>query len=269
MMHGGATRLLVVVVAVSSTAWNVHTTAQVDGVPFPWVAALIALLPHAAAVAAALLLPRVSTWWRRAGLAYVAAFAALESVGLVQIVPFVSQFGVAEVAWSVATSSLALVAAVLAVLALRRMASEGETSTPGALRWTVVVAGLLLVASSMFAWTVTEHAPAGRWTFTLAHGSTGVLIGSLVGMAVVAGITAVVAASSERSLLAGATVGLLASRPLTPGIFADRTWQDADAMLAAGWGLALAAQLLLVIALPALIGRGAGASMAREYAPTS
>ncbi len=172
--------------------------------------------------------------------------------------------------WSLATSSLALVTAGLAVVVLR----EGRTNDDGAgfglFRWVAVAGGLLLVASSMFAWSVSESAPSGGWTFTLSHASVGVLVGSVVGMAAVAGLTAVVAASSDHALVVGTTVGLLASRPVALGIFTDRTWQDANAMLAAGWWLALVAQALLVVALVGLLGRRAdNAPTARNLAPTT
>lgn len=249
MTYRGATGLLVTVVAVSSAAWSIHTAAEVAGLPFQAVAVLIALLPHAAAVAAAaVVVLRAPAWWRRAGLAYVAAFTALESVGLVQIVTYASQHEVGEVVWIVATSSLALATAILSVLAVRRVPAEDEDSTPGPPKWAAVIAGLLLVASSVFAWSVTEHAPAGRWTFTLGHASPGVLVGSLAGMAVIAGITAVVAISSEQAVVVGAAAGLLASRPPALSVFADPSWRDANAMLAAGWWIALVAQTLLVAA---------------------
>lgn len=245
----GTTSLLVVVVAASSAAWNIYASAQATVVPFQWVSMLLALLPHMVAVAAAGLVLRPSAWWwRRAALAYVAAFAATIAGGLAHIGPLATQFAMGPLVWHVATSSLALVAAVLAVLALRdgHADATGDSRVPGPFRWASVAGGLLLIASSMFA---TSASPAGFWIFTLSRASTGVLVGSLVFMAVIAGITAVVATSSQRSLVAGATAGLLASHPLALGIFADRTWQDANASLAAGWWTTLVAQVLLVGAL--------------------
>lgn len=227
----GTRSLLVVTVAVSSAAWSIVTSAQATAGPLPWAPMVVALLSHVAAVAAAVLVLRASGWWRRAALAYMAAFAALEAVGLVQIWPFASQYETYAVVWSIATSLLAVTAAVLCVRVLRRMDVGGDGSVPSPLRWAAVTAGLLLVASSVFAWSVSSQAPPGRWMFTLGLASTGVLVGSLVGMAVVTGITAV---------------------------------------LAAGWWIALAAQLLLVAVLAALVRRGAGRSHgARELAPTT
>ncbi len=269
MSRAGTTLVLVVVVAASSALRGIAMTAQATAAPFPWAPTLIALLPHVTAVAAAVLVWQASAWWRRASLAYVAAFTALEAVGLVQIVPFASQFDTGMLLWSLATSSLALVTAVLAVVLLRDVSTGGDGSGCGPFRWVAVAAGLLLVASSMFAWSVSEPAPSGGWTFTLGHASVGVLVGSVVGMAVVAGLTAVVAASSDHALVVGTTVGLLVSRPVALGIFADRTWQDANAMLAAGWWLALVAQALLVMALVGLLNRRADNShTARDLAPT-
>lgn len=249
----GATSLLVVVVAASSAAWGIHTTARAAVGPVPWEAMAVVLLPHVAAVAAAALVLWAPAWWRRAGLTYVAAFTTLEAVGLVRIVPFASQYATGTLVWDVATSGLALLTAVLAVVVLRDVPVEGDGSPAGPFRWAAVAAGLLLVAASVFATSVSSNAPAGRWTFTLGHASTGVLVGSLVGMTVVAGITAVVAASSDRALVVGAAAGLLASRPLAVSVLADRTWQDADAVLAAGWWITLVAQVLLVGALVALL----------------
>lgn len=270
MSRAGTTLVLAVVVAVSSALWVIATTTQATAVPFQWAPMLIALLPHATAVTAAIVVWRAPAWWRRASLAYVAAFTALEAVGLVQILPFASQFDTGMLMWSLATSSLAVVTAVLAVVLLRDVGTEGDSSVPGPFRWVAAAAGLLLVASSMFAWSVTEHAPSGGWTFTLSHAFVGVLVGSLVGMAMLVALTAVVALSSDRALVVGATVGLLASRPVALGIFADRTWQDANATLAAGWWLALVAQSLLVVALVGLLTRRADNShTAQDFAPTT
>ena len=255
MTRTGTTSLLAILVAVSSAAWDLSSTGQAAPAPFPWASAAMAVLPHAAAVVAAILVLRGSTWWRHAGLAYLAAFTALESVGLVQIVPFASQFGTGMLWWSVATSGLSLVTAVLIVVVLRDVRATEDSTVPGPVRGAVVAAGLLLVTASTLAWTVTPHARAGHWTFTLGHASPGVLVGTSIGMAVLVGITAVVALSSERSLVVGATAGLLASRPLAVSLFVDRTWQDADAMLAAGWWLALIAQVLLVVTLAGLAAR--------------
>lgn len=158
--YRGATSLLVVAVAVSSAAWNISTGTQAGGVPLKWLAVLIALLPHVAAVAAVLVL-RASAWWRRAA----GLCGGLHGVGVGGTRAdraVATQFETGEVAWSVATSSLALATAALAVLALRRVPEEGEDSVPGPSKWMAVVAGLLLVASSLFAWSGTEHAPAGR-----------------------------------------------------------------------------------------------------------
>lgn len=270
MTFRGTTSLLVVVVAVSSAAWGIFTTAQVATVPLQLAPTLLALLPHAAAIAAAVLVLRASAWWRRAALTFVAAFAAIEAVGLVQIWPFASQFETYALAWSVATSSLALVTVVLAAVALRRMDAEGDSAVSLLFRMAAVAGGLLLAASSLFAWSVSSTAPTGSWIFALSRASVGVVVGTVVGIAVVAGITAVVAASSERSRIVGAIVGLLASRSLALSVFADRTWQDADAMLAAGWWIALVAQVLLVVALVAFLGRGTARSgAARDLAPTA
>ena len=266
----GATRLLVVVVAVSSAGWNLHISAQATEVPFPWVPTFIALLPHVVAIVAAFLVRRVSPWWRCAALTYVAAFAALEAVALVQIVPFASQYETESLVWSVATSSLALTAAVVAVMALRREDPEPEHSPPSPLRWAAVAGGLLLVASSLFAWSVSSTAPTESWIFVLGRASIGMVVGSVVGMAVLAGITAVVAASPRRSMAAGATAGLLASRPLALSVFTDSTWEQANAELVAGWWLALGGQALLVVALLALLAGGADRSdVSRDRAPTA
>ncbi len=86
MSRAGATLVLAVVVAVSSALWGIATTAQATAELFPWVPTLVALIPHVTVVAAAILVWRAPAWWRRASLAYVAAFTALEAVGLVQIV---------------------------------------------------------------------------------------------------------------------------------------------------------------------------------------
>lgn len=59
-------------------------------------------------------------------------------------------------------------------------------------------------------------------------------------------------------MVVGAAAGLLASRPLALSVFADPTRQDADVVLAAGWWLALAAQVLLVVALAGILARGGG-----------
>lgn len=262
----GTTSLLVVVVAASSAAWNIFATAQATEVSFQWVPVLLTLLPHMVAVAAAVLVLRPSGWWRRAALAYAAAFAATIAGGLGQIGPLATQFATGSLVWHMATSSLALVAAVLAVVALRdgHADATGDSRVPAPFRWAAVAGGLLLIASSMFA---VSASPAGFWIFTLSRASTGILVGSLVFMAVIAGITAVVAASSERSLVAGATAGLLASHPLALGIFADGTWQDAGASLAAGWWLTLVAQVLLVGALAAFLRPDAGRTTGpRSYA---
>ena len=266
----GTTSLLGVVVAGSSAAWNLHIAARANEVPFQWAPTVLALLPHAAATAAAILVLRASTWWRSAALTYIAAFAALEAVGLVQIWPFASQYETYALAWSVATSSLALVAAGLAVVALHRMDAEGDSAVSPLFRWTAVAGGLLLAASSLFAWSVSSTAPTGSWIFALSRASVGAVVGAVVGIAVVVGITAAVAGSSERSRIVGATIGLLSARSLALSVFADRTWQDADAMLVAGWWIALVAQVLLVVALVAFLGRGAARSrVARDLAPTA
>lgn len=245
-------------VAVSSTGWLLYTSVQATGTPVQSVPAMLALLPKVAALAAGVLVMRAAPWWRRAALGYLGAFMALEALGLVQIVPIGSPFQVAALWWSGTTSALALVGAVLTVVVLRDMRGEGDDSVRGPFRWAAVTAGLLLVVSSALAWSVSANAPAGRLTFGLSHASIVVWIGTIVAMVVLAGITAVVATSSARSLVVGATAGLLVSHPLAISVFADRTWQDAGLVLAAGWWLALAAQVLLVVALVGMLGRGGG-----------
>lgn len=160
--------------------------------------------------------------------------------------------------WSVITSLVALVAAALAIAALLDMPADGSTGTaPAAFRWLAVVAGLLLVGSSAFAWSVSPNAPAGRLTLTLLQGSAAVWATAILGMVVVAVITAVVAVSSSRPLVVGAAAGLLGASPLAVIVFTDPTWREAGAALAAGWWLALAAQLLLAVALLGLLNRRA------------
>lgn len=270
MGRTGTTALLAILVAVSSAGWAIHTSVQATEVPFPWVPAMADLLVNVAAVVAAILVLRAVSWWRRAALAYLAAFLSLEAVGLVQILPFASQYQAGVLSWSVATSALALVAALLAVAALRDTGEEDDDAVPGVFRWAAVLGGLLIVGSSAFAWVVSPQAPAGRLTPSLSHASTGVWIGTIVGMVVVAGIAAVVATSSERPLVVGATAGLLASRPLAIAIFADPSWRTIDMTLAAGWWLGLIAQVLLVMALVATLATsaGRGAHVARSPAPT-
>lgn len=264
------TGLLAVLVAVSSAGWDISTSVQATDLPFPWGPAMMVLLPNVAAVAAAVLVLRATPWWRRAGLSYLGAFTTLEAVGLVQIVPFASQYRAGVLWWSVATSTLALVAASLSMVALRDGRVEGDSRVPGPARWAAVLAGLLVVASSTLAWSVSAHAPAGRLTFSLGHASTALWIGTIVGMVVVVGITAVVATSSERSVVVGAAAGLLASRSLALSVFADPTWQETDVVLAAGWWLVLAAQVLLVAALAGILAGGAvrGARDSPELATT-
>lgn len=96
------TGLLAILVAMSSAGWDIHTSVQATDLPFPWVPAMIVLLPPVAAVAAGVLVLRAGPWWRRAGLSYLGAFTALEAVAIVQIVPFASQYraGVRGGAWS-------------------------------------------------------------------------------------------------------------------------------------------------------------------------
>lgn len=79
-----------------------------------------------------------------------------------------------------------------------------------------------------------------------------------------------VAASSERPVVVGAAGGLLASRPLALSVFADPTRQDANVVLAAGWWLALVAQVLLVAALVGIVAQTAsrGARDATDLATT-
>lgn len=264
------TALLGTLVAVSSAAWSVHTSLRAADVPFPWVPAMLDLLVHVGAVVAAVLVVRAAPWWRRAAFGYLAAFMALEALGLVQILPFASQYESGVLWWSVATSLLALLAALLAVTALRGMGEDDDHAVPGVFRWAAVVAGLLIVGSSTLAWVVSPQASAGRLTSSLGHASTGVWVGTITGMVVVAGIAAVVATSSQRPLVVGATAGLLASRPVAVTVFADPSWQDSDMVLAAGWWLALVAQVLLVVALIGLLAGGArrGAGVGRDLAPT-
>lgn len=267
----GTTALLAILVAVSSAGWAVHTSVQAMEVPAQWVVpTMMGLLPHAAAAVAAVLVLRATPWWRRAALGYLAAFMSLEAVGLVQIVPFASQLRTGVLWWSMATSALALLAVALTVIALRGMRVGGDDAVPGSLRWAAVVAGLLIVGSSTVAWVVSPQAPNGRLTSGLGQASTGVLIGTILGMVVVAAITAVVATSAKRSLVVGAGAGLLASRQLAVSVFADPTWQDAAMVLAAGWWLALAAQVLLVVSLVGLLAGGADRDghVAPEPAPT-
>lgn len=267
MARRGTTGLLAILVAVSSASWQLATSVQATGIPFPWGPAMVALLPEVAAVAAGLLVVRAAPWWRRAGLGYLGAFMALEALGVVQIVPLGSQFQVGFLWWSGTTSALALVVAVLIVVVLRDTSAEGDDAVPGPFRWAAVTAGLLLVGSSTVAWSVSANAPAGRLTFGLSHASSAVWIGTIAAMAVLVGITAVVATSAKRSLVVGASAGLLASHPLALGIFLDWTWHDAGVVLAAGWWLALAAQLLLVVALVGMLGRGADRGIDVATAP--
>lgn len=270
MGRTGTTALLAILVAASSAGWAIYTSVQATEVPFPWVPAMADLLGNVAAVVAAILVLRAVSWWRRAALGYLAAFLSLEALGLVQILPFASQYQAGVLSWSLATSVLALVAALLAAAALRDTGQEGEDGVPGVSRWAAVLGGLLIVGSSAFAWVVSPQAPAGRLTPSLSHASTGVWVGTIMGMVVVAGIAAVVATSSERPLVVGATAGLLASRPVAVTIFADPTWRTTDMALAAGWWLALVAQVLLVVALVGMLtaGAGRGAHMTRSPAPT-
>lgn len=269
MTARAATSLLAVLVAVSSAGWAIYTAVQATEVPVPWLGASVVLLPNVAAVAAAVLVLRAGPWWRRAALAYLGALTALEALGLVRIVPYASQFHAGAVSWSVATSMLALVTAVLAVVVLRREGAERHRAVPGPFRWPAVLAGLLVLASSTLAWGVSAGAPGGRMTFTLGHASIAVWVGTIAGMVVVAGITAVVATGTDRSVVVGATGGLLASRPLAVTALTDRTWQDADMVLAAGWWLALVAQVLLVVALVGMLARGRGTRHGvGEFSPT-
>ncbi len=269
MGRRGTTTLLAILVAASSAGWAIHTSLQATG-PFPWVPATMGLLPHVAAVGSAVLVLRATTWWRRAALGYLVAFMSLEGLALVQTLPFTSQYQTGVLWWSLATSALALLAAALAAVALRDRRDEGDHAVPGAFRWLAAVAGLLIVGSSTVAWVVAPQAPAGRLTSGLGQASTGVWIGTILGMVVVAGIAAVVATSSERPLVVGATAGLLAARPLAVGVFADPTWRDSDMVLAAGWWLALVAQVLLVVALVGMLAGGAGrdAHVSQDLAPT-
>ncbi len=266
-----ATGWLAMVMAVAFVVGDVWGSLR-GGVAIPLAPAAITLLPSIVAVAAAAVLVGGPPRWRTAAAAYLAVLAAHAATTLPTSISFVwEDADDAFLWWIAATAVVALGVGVLAVMLLRAPPEAASTREPALpLQGLGVVGGVVLAASGGFAWSAPPWSAEAGFTFVVFRYGVDVFgVASVLGMLVLLVVAAASFRTDDRERWLGLMAGLVGVMPLAVTSLFDRSWQEAGMVLAPGWWLALAGQLVLAVVLVLALARGGAPATSARTSPAT